>query len=86
MNRRPSGVAIDLTDGHSNLTILPYDGPSRKPLEEGTEFVHYGFMVEDLGAVYGRLMEQGFQVVRDDVKLRNPPRRGIRPDWLIQGA
>jgi catechol 2,3-dioxygenase-like lactoylglutathione lyase family enzyme len=69
---RPSGTSIDLSDGSINLTLLPFDGPTRSPLEEGTEFIHLGFMVDDLAAVYRRLVALDAVVVRDDVKERNP--------------
>ena len=68
---RPSGDSIDLSDGQVNLTLLPYSGPERTPLEEGYEFIHLGFWVEDLAAVYQRLTALGADVVREDVKARN---------------
>jgi catechol 2,3-dioxygenase-like lactoylglutathione lyase family enzyme len=69
---RPSGQAVDLSDGSVNLTLLPYDGPARSSLPEGSEFVHLGFLVEDLAATYHRLVGLGAHVVRDDVKERRP--------------
>jgi catechol 2,3-dioxygenase-like lactoylglutathione lyase family enzyme len=68
---RPSGDSIDLSDGQINLTLLPYSGPERTPLEEGVEFIHLGFWVDDLAAVYQRLVALGAVVVREDVKARN---------------
>lgn len=70
---RPSGVAIDLSDGAVNLTLLPYDGPARSSLPEGNEFVHLGFLVEDLVSTYHRLVGLGGRIVLDDVKERRPP-------------
>ena len=70
LGTRPSSVAIDLSDGSVNLTLLPYDGPSRSALDEGTEFVHLGFVVDDLGNTYRRLIGLGAQIVRDDVNER----------------
>jgi catechol 2,3-dioxygenase-like lactoylglutathione lyase family enzyme len=67
---RPSGVSLDLSDGQVNLTVLPYDGPERQPLEESTEFIHLGFWVEDLAAVYHRLLALDAKIVREDVKER----------------
>lgn len=67
---RPSSPSFDLSDGHVNLTILPYDGPDRQPLEEGHEFIHLGFWVSDLAATYQRLVALGAKVVREDVKER----------------
>lgn len=75
---RPSGEAVDLGDGSVNLTLLPYDGPARSSLPEGSEFVHLGFLVEDLAATYRRLVGLGARIVRDDVKERRPP-SGVVP-------
>lgn len=73
LGTRPSSVAIDLSDGAVNLTLLPYEGPARTVLPEGDEFIHLGFVVEDLGATYRRLVELGARIVRDDVKERRSP-------------
>ncbi len=70
---RPSGEAVDLSDGSINLTLLPYDGPARTPLLEGSEFVHLGFLVADLAATYRQLVALGAEIVRDDVKERRLP-------------
>lgn len=67
---RPSGDSMDLSDGQVNLTLLPYEGQPRTALEEGTEFIHLGFWVDDLTAVYQRLVAQKATVVREDVKER----------------
>jgi catechol 2,3-dioxygenase-like lactoylglutathione lyase family enzyme len=75
---RPSGEAVDLGDGSVNLTLLPYSGPTRSALPEGSEFVHLGFLVEDLTATYHRLVGLGARVVRDDVKERRLP-SGVVP-------
>lgn len=69
---RPLGESVDLSDGSINLTLLPYDGPTRSPLPEGNEFVHLGLLVEDLAATYRRLVELGAHIARDDVKERRP--------------
>jgi len=73
LGARPSSIAIDLSDGAINLTLLPYDGPARQALPEGNEFVHLGFLVDDLGKTYLRLREMGAAIVRDDVKQRRSP-------------
>jgi len=67
---RPAGDAIDLSDGEINLTLIPYEGPPRHALEEGSEFIHLGFWVDDLTATYQRLVGLQAAVVRDDVKER----------------
>jgi catechol 2,3-dioxygenase-like lactoylglutathione lyase family enzyme len=68
---RPNSESMDLSDGSVNLTLLPYDGPERTALEEGTEFIHLGLLVEDLTATYHRLQALGATIARDDVKARN---------------
>jgi len=77
LGTRPSSVAIDLSDGSVNLTLLPYDGPARSPLPEGSEFVHLGFLVEDLTATHRRLVGLGSHIVLDDVKERRPPSSNV---------
>jgi catechol 2,3-dioxygenase-like lactoylglutathione lyase family enzyme len=67
---RPSGDSLDLSDGQVNLTVIPYEGPERRPLEEGYEFIHLGFWVDDLAATYQRLLALGAKIVREDVKER----------------
>jgi catechol 2,3-dioxygenase-like lactoylglutathione lyase family enzyme len=67
---RPSGVSLDLSDGQVNLTLLPYEGPVRRPLTEGYEFIHLGFWVKNLNETYERLLALGAHVVREDVKER----------------
>lgn len=69
---RPSGAAMDLSDGRVNLTLIPYDGSTRTALQEGTEFIHIGVLVDDLSAVYQRLVDMGAVIERDDVKERRP--------------
>jgi catechol 2,3-dioxygenase-like lactoylglutathione lyase family enzyme len=67
---RPEGDSIDLSDGQVNMTLLPYTGPERQPLEEGYEFIHLGFLVDDLATVYKKVVELGGKIVREDVKAR----------------
>jgi catechol 2,3-dioxygenase-like lactoylglutathione lyase family enzyme len=67
---RPDGKTMDLANGAVNLTLIPYDGPPRRALEEGAEFIHFGFVVGNLAEVYQRLLALGAPVVRDDVKER----------------
>ncbi len=67
---RPPSEALNLTDGAINLTLLPYDGPARSAMPEGTEFVHFGFVVDDLSATYRRLMDLGAHIVSEDINQR----------------
>jgi catechol 2,3-dioxygenase-like lactoylglutathione lyase family enzyme len=70
---RPSGAgAFDLADGRTNLTIIPYDGPERPRLEEGTEQIHFGFLVEDATATFRRLTAMGYTMLKENVKTRDP--------------
>ena len=74
--RRPGSEAFDLSDGYMNLTVIPYCGPERPVLEEVTEYIHFGFIVEDAAAAYDRLAAMGAPMLRLDVKERlefSPP-------------
>jgi hypothetical protein len=42
-------------------------------MPEGTEFVHFGFVVEDLSATYRRLIGLGAYIVSDDINERRAP-------------
>ena len=59
---------LDLSDGTLNMTILQYNGEERAPFEEGTEFIHFGIIVEDLASIYNTLREGGFELLMDNVK------------------
>ena len=50
------------------MTILQYNGEARAPFEEGTEFIHFGIIVEDLASIYNTLREGGFELLMDNVK------------------
>jgi catechol 2,3-dioxygenase-like lactoylglutathione lyase family enzyme len=76
---RPSGGAVDLTDGFTNVTLLPYDGSQRVALEEGAEFIHLGFMVDSAETTYHNLIRLGAVIVRDDVKERHQHDAGAVP-------
>ena len=59
---------LDLSDGTLNMTILQYNGEERAPFEEGTEFIHFGIIVEDLASIYNTLQDGGFELLMDNVK------------------
>ena len=59
---------LDLSDGTLNMTILQYNGEARAPFEEGTEFIHFGIIVEDLASIYNTLRDGGFELLMDNVK------------------
>jgi catechol 2,3-dioxygenase-like lactoylglutathione lyase family enzyme len=71
--------AMDLSDGVVNLTLIQYSGAPRVALEEGTEFIHLGFLVDDLAATYQRFIRIGANVVREDVKERLLLERNTTP-------
>ena len=76
---RPAGNALDLADGTMNVTLIQYDGPERRALEEGSEFVHFGFVVDDAKATFHRLQQAGALFLRDNVKTRDPIQPGEIP-------
>ena len=69
---RPSGSAVDLSDGTLNVTLLPYAGPPRQSLDEGDEYIHFGVIVDDHVATFERLRALGATFLRSDVKTRDP--------------
>ena len=79
---RPAGNALDLADGTMNMTLIQYDGEQRPALEEGSEYVHFGFIVDDARATFLRLQQSSAVFLRDNVKTRDP----IRPGELPPGS
>ena len=82
---RPSRGGIDLTDGVSNITLLLHPAePPRPKLEEGTEYIHFGVIVEDLAACWRRCLAWGAEISKGDVKDRTtadpsqPPQRSFK--------
>ena len=75
---------LDLSDGTLNMTILQYNGAERPPFEEGTEFIHFGIIVEDLASIYSTLKDSGFELIMDNVKKgdtiddNKPPERSFK--------
>ena len=67
---RPDGIAMDLSDGHVNLTLLPFETQPASPHEEGDEHIHFGVYVESLEPIFGRLMDIGANIIKEDVKKR----------------
>lgn len=57
---RASGEGLDLTDGVTNITLLQLPADCDRPtLEEGSEYIHFGVMVEDLEACWYRCCQWG---------------------------
>jgi catechol 2,3-dioxygenase-like lactoylglutathione lyase family enzyme len=76
---RPAGNALDLADGTVNMTLIQYDGAERPALEEGSEYIHFGFVVEDARATFLQLQQDGALFLRDNVKTRDPIQPGETP-------
>lgn len=80
---RPSGSgSMDLSDGNLNMTLIRYDGANRPHLEEGTEYIHFGFIVEDAKETFLKLKKSGLNFLREDIKHRNP----IKADEIPPGS
>ncbi|MCY3766761.1 MAG: VOC family protein [Gemmatimonadetes bacterium] len=77
---RPHGDALDMSDGTNNITLIqqPKDS-NRVPLGEGNEYIHFGVLVDDLDATWARIADWGAEVVRENVKERNPVDPDVRP-------
>jgi catechol 2,3-dioxygenase-like lactoylglutathione lyase family enzyme len=76
---RPKRDALDLADETVNMTLIQYNGDQRPAQEEGTEYVHFGFIVDDAPATFQRLQEAGAIFLRDNIKTRDPYRPGEAP-------
>ena len=77
---RPRGDALDMTDGTNNITLIQQPEDSNRPLlAEGDEYIHFGVIVEDLDATWARVLAWGAEVVRENVKERNPVDPRVRP-------
>ena len=67
---RRDGIAMDLSDGHVNLTLLPFETQPSPPHPEGDEHMHFGVMVESLAPVFERLRQVEARIIKEDVKKR----------------
>jgi catechol 2,3-dioxygenase-like lactoylglutathione lyase family enzyme len=76
---RPAGDSIDLSDGVNNITLLQYSGPPRQQAEEGTEFIHFGVIVDHLESCWKRCLNWGATISRGDVKDRTEVDRDFVP-------
>jgi catechol 2,3-dioxygenase-like lactoylglutathione lyase family enzyme len=77
---RPRGDALDMSDGTNNITLIQQPKDSNRPLLlEGDEYIHFGVIVEDLDATWARVVAWGAEVVRENVKERNPVDPHVRP-------
>jgi catechol 2,3-dioxygenase-like lactoylglutathione lyase family enzyme len=77
---RPSRQGLDLSDGTLNMTLLQQpEGEARPVLEEGSEYIHFGVIVDDLDDVWKKLHEWGAELLKENVKERNPIDPTVRP-------
>ena len=79
---RGQDKTVDLSDGTLNITLIqqpPELLEDRAALEEGTEFIHFGLIVDDLDPIWKRLSDWGAEFSRDDVKTRKPIDPEVRP-------
>lgn len=82
---RPQGDSLDLSDGVNNITLLQYSGPPRSAaFEEGTEYIHFGVIVDGIEECWTRCRQWGARISKDDVKDRtdvnpnSPPERSFK--------
>ncbi|MGE3316064.1 MAG: VOC family protein [Planctomycetaceae bacterium] len=69
---RPNGLGFDFTDGTNNITLLQQPAEMVRPrIEEGSEYIHFGVIVDDLEACWDRLKSMGAELSKDDIKDRN---------------
>jgi catechol 2,3-dioxygenase-like lactoylglutathione lyase family enzyme len=77
---RPGGNGLDLSDGVNNITLIQHPREAlRQAAEEGSEFIHFGVIVDDLNAVWQRLHQWGATFSKENVKERNPIDPALRP-------
>ncbi len=67
---RRDGIAMDLSDGHVNLTLLPFETQPSPPHAEGDEHMHFGVIVESLEPIFARLRAVEAPIIKEDVKQR----------------
>ena len=58
-----------LSDGSVNMTLIQYVGEERPPFEHEGEYIHLGFIVEDLEETYHLLRAEGAEILVEDVKV-----------------
>ena len=69
---RPSRQGLDLTDGVNNITLLQQPADCvRPPLVEGSEYIHFGFIVDSLEECWQRALAWGAEISKGDVKDRS---------------
>ncbi len=68
---RPSRQGLDLTDGINNITLLQQPADCVRPaLVEGSEYIHFGFIVDSLQECWKRARDWGAEISKGDIKHR----------------
>ena len=67
---RGAGPSMDLSEGHMNLTLLPFETAASLPHAEGDEHMHFGIIVPSLDPIFERLRRIEAHIVKEDVKKR----------------
>ncbi len=67
---RGAGPSMDLSEGHMNLTLLPFETAASPPHPEGDEHMHFGIIVDSLEPIWARLRQLRAPIVKEDVKKR----------------
>jgi hypothetical protein len=64
----------------NNITLLMHPAePPRPALEEGTEYIHFGVIVDDLVACWRRCREWGAVISKGDIKTREVADANVPP-------
>lgn len=58
-----------LSDGSVNMTLIQYVGEERAPFTHEGEYIHLGFIVENLEETYHLLRAEGAEILVEDVKV-----------------
>ena len=71
-----------LTDGSVNMTLIQYVGEERPPFEHEGEYIHLGFIVDNLEETYHLLRAEGAEILVEDVKVE----RKFNYDHVPEGS
>ena len=77
---------MDLSEGHVNLTLLPFETAASPPHPEGDEHMHFGIIVESLDPIFARLCQIEAHIVKEDVKRRLDYAKETVPIRSFSGA
>ncbi|MCZ0941181.1 MAG: VOC family protein [Caldilineaceae bacterium] len=71
-----------LSDGSVNMTLIQYEGEERPPIAHEGEYIHLGFIVDNLEEAYHLLREEGAEILVEDVKVE----REFNYDHVPEGS